>query len=365
MLETIRVAAKTWVAKLILVIITVPFALWGVESYVRTPGQDAIANVAGDKISRVEFDNALRTQMDQYRQQFGNQIDASLMDNPEMRKGVLDRLIDQRLLAGATEKVGLKISDAILRDRIFKEPNFQDNGSFSKARYDIFLKSQGYSDVGFESLMRTDMARQQFLDSVSATAFVAQSSVSQYLAASEQSREIAVVNILPEQFMAQVKLAPERAKAYFEEKKKEFTIPEQVRAEYVELSIDALAPTQQVGAEEVKGYYDSNKARYVTKEERKASHILINAAKTATDADKKIAKDKADDLFAQLKKIRSYLPNSQKSIRKIRAPAPTVAIWVSSGAVRWCPRLTKRCSLAKPMSCKAPCNLILAFISSK
>jgi peptidyl-prolyl cis-trans isomerase D len=94
----------------------------------------------------------------------------------------------------------------------------------------------------------------------------------------------------------------EQAKAYYDSKPLEFTIPEQVRAEYVELSIDALAPTLKVPADEIKKFYDASSARYVQKEERKASHILISAAKDASDADKVAAKAKADALYAQVVK---------------------------------------------------------------
>ena len=193
MLETIRTAAKTWVAKVILALITVPFALWGVESYIRSaPGQDAIATVGDEKISSQEFNDAVRNQLDQFRQQFGGSIDAAIMDSPEMRKSVLDQLIDQRLLTSAMQAGGLAVSDAALRDRISNEPSFQEGGKFSAARYDVFLKSQGYTPARFEGLLRKDMERQEFVESIAKTAFSGSVSAQQYLLASEQSREIAV-----------------------------------------------------------------------------------------------------------------------------------------------------------------------------
>ena len=303
MLETIRSATKTWIAKVILALITVPFALWGVESYIRTPsGLDAVATVEKEKITTQEFQQAVRNQLDQFRQQFGGNIDASIMDNPEMRKSILDQLIDQRLVAEATKSSGLVVSDATLRERISTEPNFQQDGKFAPSRYELFLKSQGLSAVGFENRMRQDLERQRFVESVAATAITANTSVTQYLRASEQTRDIAIINVTPEQFTAQVKITPDAAKALYEQKKVEFTTPEQIRAEYVELSVDALAATVQVPAEETKAYYEANSGRYIQKEQRKASHILINVTPKATDADKKAAKEKADVLFAQVKK---------------------------------------------------------------
>ena len=303
MLESIRSATKTWVAKAILALITIPFALWGIESYVQTPaGQDTVATVEKEKISAQEFQQAVRNQLDQFRQQFGGSIDASVMDNPEMRKSILDQLIDQRLVIEATKSSGLVVSDATLRERISTEASFQQDGQFAPSRYELFLKAQGLSAVGFETRMRQDLERQRFVESLASTSFTSNTSVKQYLRASEQTRDIAIINISPEPFIAQVKLPVDAAKTFYEQKKSEYTTPEQIRAEYVELSIDALLPTILVDAEETKAYYAANSARYIQKEQRRASHILINVTPKATDAEKKSAKEKADALFAQATK---------------------------------------------------------------
>lgn len=303
MLESIRQATQTWLAKLILALITVPFALWGIDSYVQTPaGKDTIAKVGKDEISSAEFNDALRNQLEQFKRQFQGQIDASIMDNPEMRKSILDQLVDQRLFAQASTAAGVTLTDAGLRDIIANEVSFQENGQFLPARYETFLKSRGQSALQFEAQLRKDVERSRFVGSVANTAFVAKTSVAGYLKASEQSREIAMVNITPDQFAAQVKITPEQVKLDYEGNKTAYTIPEQVRAEYVELSTDALAPTVQVTPEEIKAAYDANSSRYVQKEERKASHILINAPKDAKDDVKAAAKAKADELFKAVTK---------------------------------------------------------------
>jgi peptidyl-prolyl cis-trans isomerase D len=303
MLEAIRTAAQTWIAKVILALISIPFALWGVESYIRTsPGTNTIATAGGDKISSQEFDNAMKAQLDQLRQRFGGQVDVSVMDNPEMRKGVLDQLIDQRVLDKTTRSGMMAVGDARLRDLIIANTNFQDNGQFSPALYERLLKAQGYTAASFEAAIRQDTQRQQFLDSLTNTAIIAKSSVNSYIQANEQSREVAVVFVSPATFLSKVNVTPEQAQAFYEKNQAEFTTPEQVRAEYIELSIDALAPAITVSLDEVKTFYEANKTRYVTKEERKASHILISVAKDAKDADKKAAEAKANQLFAQLQK---------------------------------------------------------------
>jgi peptidyl-prolyl cis-trans isomerase D len=303
MLETIRQATQTWLAKAILVVITVPFALWGIESYIRTdPKLESVAKVGKVEISQNEFNEAVRGQIEQMKRQFGGQVDTNLLDTPEMRKSILDSLVDQKLFAQVALTSGATVSDAALRDKIASEVPFQRDGQFSPEQYQSFLKSQGMSSVAFEALVRKDLERNQFAGSLLNTHFVSTASVEAYRAASEQSREVAVINFTPEQFNANVKITTEQAKAEYEKNKTNYTIPEQVRAEYVELSAEALAPTITVPAEEVKAYYEANSSRFIQKEERKASHILINAAKDAKDDVKKAAKAKADEIFAQAKK---------------------------------------------------------------
>jgi peptidyl-prolyl cis-trans isomerase D len=303
MLETIRQLQQTWLAKLVLALITIPFALWGIESYVRTdPKLEGVAKVGKTEITQNELNEAIRNQLEQYKRQFGSQTDVSTLDTPEFRKQMLDNLIDQKLFAQVSEKSGATVSDAALRDKLANETPFQRDGKFSPEQYQSFLKAQGLSPTAFENLVRRDMEREQFAGSLLNTHFAAQTSVEAYRAASEQSREVAFVNFAPEAYTGQVKVTSEQAKAEYEKNKTPYTIPEQVRLEYVEFSADALAPTVSVPPEEIKAFYENNSSRFIQKEERKASHILINAAKDAKDDVKKAAKVKADELYAQLKK---------------------------------------------------------------
>ncbi len=324
MLEAIRVAAQTTAAKIILTLITIPFAFWGVESYIRgNPSADAVATVEGNKITQQEFTNAQRNQLERFRQQFGGNIDQSIMETPEMRKNILDQMIDQRLVSTVTKSSGLMVSDAALIEKLKSEASLQDGGKFSATRYENFLKNQGLSAANFESMLRQDLERSQFTESVINTSIVGKKSVQQYLEATEQQREIAVVNLTLDQYMAKVAITPERIKTYYEEKKVEFTIPEQVKLEYLEVSVDAVASQTQLTAEEIQKAYEGKKDSYTTKEERKASHILISVTPTSKDADKAAAKAKADALYAEVKKAPAKFAELAKANSQDPGSAPS------------------------------------------
>jgi peptidyl-prolyl cis-trans isomerase D len=136
-------------------------------------------------------------------------------------------------------------------------------------------------------------------DTIAKTPLVAAASIDELLRASEQTREVSVANLAPEQFIPQVKLATDAVKNYYESHKTEFTVPDQARLEYLVLSPDVLMPQVSVSEEEIKKYYEEHSAQYKQAEERKASHILITAKVDAPEADKKAAKEKAEDILKQ------------------------------------------------------------------
>jgi peptidyl-prolyl cis-trans isomerase D len=107
---------------------------------------------------------------------------------------------------------------------------------------------------------------------------------------------------MPESYAGQVKLAADAVQKHYEANRKQYELPEQVRAEFLVLSRDGMIAQASVSDEEVKAAYQSRADRYKEGETRRASHILIRAAKDAPEAEAKAAKAKADELLAQVKK---------------------------------------------------------------
>ncbi|MBI3523268.1 MAG: SurA N-terminal domain-containing protein [Betaproteobacteria bacterium] len=289
--------------QLILALITLPFVFSGVASYVRneTSGSD-VASVDGSKITQQELQQALRDQQERMRQQLGQDIPAAMLDSPEVRRAVLDTLISRRVLALDAAKLHLVIDDAQLGAIIQAEPAFQENGKFSRQRYDAFVASQNTSQAEFERRLRQDLTLQQSMSAVREGSFVSPAASDRWVAALQEDREVSEVVYKPEQFTAQVKLPADAVKTYYEANRKLFETPEEVRPEYLVLSQDALAAQVTVSDEEVKNRYQAQLDHYKQGEERRASHILLLAGKDATPAQVKAAQAKAEEILAQLKK---------------------------------------------------------------
>ena len=307
MLQNFRDFANKKVVRWIFVIfLVVPFGLFGIDAYfARTSGGvDAVASVGRHRISNMEFDQAIRQQAEVYRQQFRGQFDPAIMDNPEIRGAVLDRLVNEKLIALGAEQAGIRMGDKQLAERIASEPFFQVDGRFNKDRYEMLAKSQNLSVVALDERLRQDYRQQEFRSSLADTAIVPRTTLDSFIKLSEQTREVSVVNLTPEQYTAKVKVTPEQVKTYYDTHAAEFTTPEKARVEYAEMSLDALAARTSVADDDVKRVYEEEvkAGKHGSKEERKASHILITVKPGAGDADRKAAEAKANEIAARVRK---------------------------------------------------------------
>ncbi len=268
--------------QILLALITLPFAFWGIESYQRnsSTAQD-LAEVGGQKITLQEFAQAQRDQQERLRSLLGRNFDPSLLDTAEQRTELLDGLIQQRLLAMQAAKSNLVVTDQQLREIITGLPAFQENGKFSKARYDALLRAQGMSDVVFEARLRRDVEMQQLNGALAESSLVPKEQVARILAIQGQQREVSEVLLSHEQFTGEVKLAPDAVKAYYDGHPGDFMVPDRVKAEFVVLNAAALAALESVSEADLRAWYDSNVG----------GKFEVRAT----------AKKKAEDLLAQLK----------------------------------------------------------------
>jgi len=307
--------------QLILALITLPFAFFGVDYYFRSGSSDqTVARVGKNKISQAEFDDALREQQQRMRQALGDSYDPSLLDRPEVRYALLDQLVNQRLLENEARADRLRVTDTQLAQFIAGLPPFQEGGKFSPEKYREVLAAQNMSPLMFEQRVRGDLTMSPLQDPVVGGSIAAQASVARYLALLDQKREVAVASVAEEPFEKSVKVGDADIKAFYEQNPKAYETPEVAKIEYLLLTQDAIAAQMKVDPAEVKQAYEANAKQYTTSEERQASHILIAVKPDASEALKAAAKQKATeilakarakpDAFAELAKTYSQDPGS-------------------------------------------------------
>jgi peptidyl-prolyl cis-trans isomerase D len=302
MLEGFRKITSGWVAKFILALITVPFALFGIDSYLNQAGGNVpLAKVGRENISIQEYSNAIETVRNRMQSE-GQKVDSAMLETPAFKQSVLDGLITRRLVNTDVQKANFKISDKQLSDHILSMPEFQENGKFSEDLYQKTLEQNKLTATKFENSIRGDLVTQQAREGLARLVFVPKSVAEQTLQFAYQKRDVSTADIKVASFVSQVKVTPEQVKAYYETHKAKFKVPEQVKLEFALLSAAALVPQMQVSDEEVKAFYDENAAKLQGDEQRQASHILIAFSAGGGEAEKVAAKEKAIDILAQLKK---------------------------------------------------------------
>jgi peptidyl-prolyl cis-trans isomerase D len=289
--------------QIVLALITLPFALWGVSSYEKSGNSaDVAATVNGLKITQQELENSLRQQQDRLRQQLGSNYDAAMFDTPEMKRAVLDNLISQRLLVERARAARLVVPDEQVAQVIAGIQAFQDDGKFDKKRYEAVLANQGMSPLMFETRVRDELIGQQMQDAYAQNGFAANSVADNVIRLNEQQRVVKVSTISYQSFMPQAKVDDAELKKYYEQNPSEFQVQEQAIVEYAKFSAEDLLSKVEVSKEDVRKYYEGHQNDFGTPEERRASHILISVGATATQAEQDAAKAKAEQLLQQVRK---------------------------------------------------------------
>ena len=296
----------TWLLQVILGFVVLAFIGGGVyQGYGSFMGDVAttVAKVDGHKITRSDWEQAQREQMDRIRRQMPN-VDPKLFDTPEMKRQSLDAVVRERVLLAAADKLNLQITDARLQHLFATDPQFaflrNPDGSVNKDA----LAAQGMSSEMFAQRLRQDLSLRQVLQGVSGTVFAPLSVTNAALDAMFQQREVQVQLFATRDAIAKVAPTDADIEKFYKDPANaaQFLAPESESIEYVVLDLDALKKGITVSDQDLQDYYKANIKRYTVPEERRASHILIKVDADASAAEREKAKAKAEGLLADLKK---------------------------------------------------------------
>lgn len=298
--------AHTRVALALLVLLIIPsFVFFGIDGYSKfTDGTNsAVAQVNGQAVSQAEWDNAHRDQVERIRRQNPG-VDAKLLDSPEIKNMALDSVVRQRVMLAAAESLKLATTDDRLQRLFSGDPQFaflrNPDGSVNKDA----LSAQGMSSELFAQRLRQDLTVRQVTQGIAASGFAPLSTTSSALDAMFQQREVQVQRFDTRDHLSKVNPNDADLEKYYKDPANaaQFQAPEQASIEYVLLDIEALKKGIAVPEDKLREYYESNAKRYTAPEERRASHILIKADKSAPTSERDRAKAKAEALLVQVSK---------------------------------------------------------------
>ncbi len=300
MLQALRGKKSSLLIKVVLVVITIGFSFWGIESYLFTRVDSSVANVDGTDISQDQFRQRFDENRQRMMQMMNGQVDASFFERPEMKRQVLDQLINERVLLGANRDLGVSVTDDRIKREILAIPAFQKDGKFDPDTYKMLLQAQNMSPRAFEERMREDLAVRELPQQVASAVLITDAELDRYLRLKNQRRDFRFVK-LDKPAADPAPVSDEDIEAYYKAHTAEFTTPERVALDYLELDGSKIEVNATPDDAVLKERYEKEKSRFVSAEQRLASHILVKVPGKGSPDDQKQALAKAEAIAKEAK----------------------------------------------------------------
>jgi peptidyl-prolyl cis-trans isomerase D len=309
MLERIREGSQGPWAMGILVLVILSFVFAGVGSYINSSASGAAANVNGDEIGLDDLERAYQNERSRMESQFGEAFATLASDTAYLqnfRRGILDRLVSEKLLDQAAQDLGLRVSDEQIKLAIVGMKEFQVDGKFDNDRYLALLRQAGFQTNNFRDYMRIDMVRRQLSQSLMGTEFSLSSEANSAFIMQQQTRDVRYLNVPSAKFLAEIEISDDEILNYYQSNISQFDTQQKVSLSFVELTLKDLLPDIDVSEDELLEYYQQNIIDYSTNEEREVAHILFESVEQddaiVTKAEEVLVKIQAGEDFSELAK---------------------------------------------------------------
>lgn len=305
MLQAIRERAQGWIAWVIVILISIPFALWGIQSYLGVGSEPVVAEVNGIEITEGDLDRRVQEARIELRERLGAAYDQTSFEEGRLRAEVLNDMIRRALLLEASRRIGMRVSDEEIRVQILSEPAFQRDGRFDREAYERLLQIQGLSPAQFEGQLRQELIGQQLLRAVVASELVTRKELDDYQRLIGQRRELAYVRIEAADYDDDAPVGEEEIQAYYAANTLRFQDPEMVKLDYLVLDAADLAEGAAITEQELRQAYEEDPTRFSQPERRSVRHLLLSVPQ---DADKAAA----DDVLSRVRAIRERILGGER-----------------------------------------------------
>ena len=281
MLGAIRNKSKGWVAYLIVGLITVPFALFGIQDYASRSANTSIAKVDGEDIDINIYYQELNSQQRNLQQQLGAAYTQEI-DNT-LKQTLLDSLINEKLIENYANSLDIVTLDDEVKSVIEMNQAFLVDGEFSQDRYTQLLRLNSYSPAGYEIAQSKALNREQIKRNLSGSAFMSSTQTEQLNDLAAQQREVSYIALNTENYVDQLSVSQSQISDYFNDNRSSFIEGRKVKVDFVELTLDSMEEPESPTDDDLKSLYDENAELYTNPEKRRAQHILLDNEDLAKD----------------------------------------------------------------------------------
>ncbi|MBF0281705.1 MAG: SurA N-terminal domain-containing protein [Zetaproteobacteria bacterium] len=306
MLESMRKHAKSWVAKVMLIGIALSFALWGVGDYFLGDHVEYVAEVDGKPISDGEFQTAYQRQVNSYRNMLGKNFSKEIIDQLGLKDATLQTLINRKLMLEEANRLGLSAPEDALLLRVQSNPAFQSADGFDPERYRILTRNMGFlSTRDYENDLRLNMIIDALQQSIMAGTTTSDAEVRQRFASNFEQRILSAIIVQTESLKKEITIDDAAARAYYDEHPDRYQSMLQINMHAVEIDPDALALNISVNDADILAAFEERKAEFSEPEQRHARHILAKF-NGDSDADRIQARDRIETAKARLNQGESF-----------------------------------------------------------
>jgi len=269
-LSSIKENSKGIVSYVIVGLISLTFvitALYGVDF---GGSSNTIATVNDDEISKKEFLSEFNNKKRRLQQELDEKYTAEF--DSTLKQSTLESMINRRLLDQLANDLGHATTGEELQALIRSNNVFKVDGKFSLERYKQMLRLNGYSDAQYEAVKLAELTQAQIKYNLLDSAFVTPSALINIQKLDNQQREFSYIELSADQYKGKVKVDIKSVKEYYDKQTDLFFEPQKIKVDFIELSLGEIAKDIKVNDDELFNFYEDEKERFTTEEERRAQH---------------------------------------------------------------------------------------------
>ncbi|OGT67730.1 MAG: hypothetical protein A3H43_04480 [Gammaproteobacteria bacterium RIFCSPLOWO2_02_FULL_42_9] len=331
MLQSIRDKSQGWFAWVVVTVIGLTFALWGVHSYLYSNQlQSVVAKVNGVKITQQDLDQAYNQLKRQKQLQWGANYSVHDQSEQELKSTALEGLVSSLVVHQGISQAGFAVGPELLEVTLAKMPIFQLNGVFSKERFQRLMDDMLYSPDEFLAQMKDQILMTELKVGLANTNFSLPGELKQAVELIKQKRQFSYVVVPMSRFMSQVKLTPDAISQYYDSHKDDFTLPEKVSVDYIELSLAQLMKQEHPSQQEIQQFYQDHISAFTRPAQWNLQQIFIRVPADATQQQLSDAKQKITKITQALNKGTNFGAVAQTYSDN---PALATPVWITADQV--------------------------------
>ena len=302
MLQNIRDRASGWIAYVIVIGISIPFALWGIDQYF-TGGNVIVAQVNDTKISSERLNNEYQDRLREMQSILSKDQNEAELQKKIIKRTVLDELIDGVIVREFVNDNKFQVSEKSLIEDIKNNKIFHSGNKFNSKIYKALLDRQGIGIPDYERIRKSELKSLQFYNNIVQSSFLTSQQIKLLEDLKYQTRNFRILSLNYNDFINEKDSFSEKQKEEFYIKYKNiFAMPEKINIEYVVFDSNKLKELISNDKESLKNYFNENKFKYIVPEKRELSQIFLSNIK----GDKKENKILIEEIATSLKSGTSF-----------------------------------------------------------